>query len=613
MKLFVKRAPDSQVSSTRDSVESVVVAIILALLFRGFIVEAFVIPTGSMAEGLHGRHMDVDCPECGFQYQTTASDENADEIDLKLVTTGKCPICRHVHRYDRDKPNERSFSGDRILVNKLSYVFGDPQRWDVIVFKFPGNATQNYIKRLIGLPGEQVRIFNGDIYTRPLNEPESQFVIARKPAAKQLTMMHKVHDSEYRSRTLNLIRYPYRWRKVGFEKVDKYDGPWSDRDGNFPFVTDGSHEGDQFINYYHIPCRQDWWDEINRRLAGYWEAVESGDMTTANNILQRSELVGRIPHPQHSSIVLDFVAYNNYSFSNYGRKPDAFIDSNAREHVMRDKADGVHWVGDLCVEADIDVDSDSGELVLQIIEGMVTHQCRIDVATGTATLVIDDGRQLFTDADGNTSATVQGTTSLDGPGSYNFRFSNFDDELRLWVNDSLVEFDTPATFIPREAPVPNWTKDNPGDKLPLGIASNGLAMKVNNARVYRDVYYIAQTGHSLGSDYQPFLRNHGDFDYLKPGESREQLTEEELAYRDRKRLFDSRADLILDVHEDHFLPLGDNSQQSSDGRGWSANQALHRRLLIGEALMVYWPHGWRYNWTLEAPVIPNFKQFRVIR
>ena len=98
MKLFVKRAPDSQVSSTRDSVESVVVAIILALLFRGFIVEAFVIPTGSMAEGLHGRHMDVDCPECGFQYQTTASDENADEIDLKLVATGKCPDCPHVHR-----------------------------------------------------------------------------------------------------------------------------------------------------------------------------------------------------------------------------------------------------------------------------------------------------------------------------------------------------------------------------------------------------------------------------------------------------------------------------------------------------------------------------------
>ena len=250
-------------------------------------------------------------------------------------------------------------------------------------------------------------------------------------------------------------------------------------------------------------------------------------------------------------------------------------------------------------------------MVFQIVEGMIAHQCRIDVSTGTATLVIDDGRQEFTDAQGNTNVTVQGATSLSGTGSYSVRFSNFDDELRLWIDDSLVEFDTPATFIPREAPVPNWTKDNAGDRLPLGIASNGLAMKINNARVYRDVYYIAQSGHRLGSDYQPFLRNHGDFNYLNPGESRDQLAEE--AYRARKRLFDGRAELILDVHEDHFLPLGDNSQQSSDGRGWSADRALHRRLLIGEALMVYWPHGWRKKWLFNAPIIPNFKEFRVIR
>lgn len=611
MRLFVKRAPDAQVSSTRDSVESVVVAIILALLFRGFIVEAFVIPTGSMAEGLHGRHMDIECPECGFQYQTTASDENADEIDLKLVASGKCPICRHIHRYDREQPNERSFSGDRILVNKLSYVFGDPKRWDVIVFKYPGNATQNYIKRLIGLPGEQVRIFNGDIYTKPLDNLDAPFEIARKPAEKQLTMMHKVHDSAFRSRTLNLIRYPYRWRKVGFEKVNQYAGPWIDQDGDFPFVTDGTQQGDQFINYYHIPCRYDWWEEINRRLAGYWDAVESGDMTTANNILMRSELVGSIPHPEHSSIILDFVAYNNYSYLDFGRKPDAVITENAHETTRRGKADGVHWVGDLCLEVDVEINSESGELVLQIIEGMIPHQCRIDVATGVATLAIEDGSQSFSDKGGNTSTAVQGATSMKGTGSYKVRFSNFDDELRLWIDDSLVEFDSPATFKPSEAPIPNWTKDNPGDKLPLGVASNGLAMQLNAARVYRDVYYIAQAGQ--GTDYQPFLQNHGRFDYLNSNESREELTREEISYRERKRLFDSRAELLIDVHDEHFLPMGDNSQQSSDGRGWSSANALNRRLLIGKALMVYWPHGWRYGWTMEAPVIPNFKEFRIIR
>lgn len=54
--------------------------------------------------------------------------------------------------------------GEFILVSKVGYKFGEPQRGDVIVFDFPQNITQEYIKRLIGLPGDQVRIDNGDVY-----------------------------------------------------------------------------------------------------------------------------------------------------------------------------------------------------------------------------------------------------------------------------------------------------------------------------------------------------------------------------------------------------------------------------------------------------------------
>src|SRR5215210_2241409 len=59
----------------RETVESVAMAIILALLFRGFVAEAFVIPTGSMAPTLLGRHKDVKCAECGQWYKTGASRE----------------------------------------------------------------------------------------------------------------------------------------------------------------------------------------------------------------------------------------------------------------------------------------------------------------------------------------------------------------------------------------------------------------------------------------------------------------------------------------------------------------------------------------------------------
>ena len=51
-----------------------------------------------------------------------------------------------------------------IIVDKLSYRFHDPQRGDIIVFKPPFNETKNYIKRIIGLPGEAVEVKGGKTY-----------------------------------------------------------------------------------------------------------------------------------------------------------------------------------------------------------------------------------------------------------------------------------------------------------------------------------------------------------------------------------------------------------------------------------------------------------------
>ncbi len=65
--------------STRETIESIVVAFTLAFLFRTFEAEAFVIPTGSMAPTLQGRHQDIDCPMCGYAYRVSASQEGAAE------------------------------------------------------------------------------------------------------------------------------------------------------------------------------------------------------------------------------------------------------------------------------------------------------------------------------------------------------------------------------------------------------------------------------------------------------------------------------------------------------------------------------------------------------
>lgn len=61
--------------------------------------------------------------------------------------------------------------GDRLIGNRLAYIKSDPKRGDIVIFKFPDDETQNYVKRVIGLPGETVRVENGQIYINNAKEP----------------------------------------------------------------------------------------------------------------------------------------------------------------------------------------------------------------------------------------------------------------------------------------------------------------------------------------------------------------------------------------------------------------------------------------------------------
>ena len=54
--------------------------------------------------------------------------------------------------------------GDHLIVDKISYRFNEPQRYDIIVFPYPEDPSRHYIKRIIGLPGETVQIIDGYVY-----------------------------------------------------------------------------------------------------------------------------------------------------------------------------------------------------------------------------------------------------------------------------------------------------------------------------------------------------------------------------------------------------------------------------------------------------------------
>jgi hypothetical protein len=91
----VRPAAPKENDSFREVVETIVFVVVLVLLLRSFVAEAFVIPTGSMATTLLGYHYDVTCPECGHRFPVNASREADNQEDKNEPIIGcTCPNCR---------------------------------------------------------------------------------------------------------------------------------------------------------------------------------------------------------------------------------------------------------------------------------------------------------------------------------------------------------------------------------------------------------------------------------------------------------------------------------------------------------------------------------------
>ena len=141
-------------SMVREYVESIVIAVILALFIRTFVVQAFKIPTGSMEENLLiGDHLLV---------------------------------------------NKFVFGPTALGIERTLLPAGTIKRNDVIVFKYPEEPDRDFIKRVIGLPGEAVELREKKVYIngRPLDEPYVHFL--QPPGS--MSEFHEVTSYDVRER-----------------------------------------------------------------------------------------------------------------------------------------------------------------------------------------------------------------------------------------------------------------------------------------------------------------------------------------------------------------------------------------------------------------------------
>ena len=121
-------------STLREYFESIVIAVILALFIRTFVVQAFKIPTGSMENNLLiGDHLLV---------------------------------------------NKFVFGPSASALEKAVMPLGTIRRGDVVVFKYPEEPERDFIKRIIGLPGDTIQLRNKKVFVNdtPLDEPYVHFL-----------------------------------------------------------------------------------------------------------------------------------------------------------------------------------------------------------------------------------------------------------------------------------------------------------------------------------------------------------------------------------------------------------------------------------------------------
>ena len=517
-------------------------SVLLVFVVSRTLFEAFIIPTGGMAETLWGYQKVVVCPQCGYEFPVNCSDE-VEKKPPSYIGGGTCPNCRYQMTFAQGKTNPPCQGGDRIAVAKTAF-YRNPERLDVVVFPFPeapkvNNVPMNYVKRLVGLPQETVGIYCGKLHVLKagkgpdypddaaaaerrklefmhpgeldalLRENDSPFKIIRKSPEQVLALRRIVFDNDHSPRDLKEVR---RWTAT--------DGTAWENDEPAGFHHAGKDEQMAWLRYQHI--------------------LRQG------------------PEPE---LITDFLGYNSkaYQVPVWGEGGQRHVEHPAMAR---------NWVGDLILECEVVVDQPQGELALELCRGPDRFQARWDLTSGMCSLArVTSEKALDLDAK---------PTNLKKTGNFKLRFANVDDRLIVWVGGQLPFGDGVGYEAPRER-IPTAK-----DLQPAAVGARNTSVHVHHLQLWRDNYYTVGV---MPSADAPGIR-----DILASGETeaeKEKQFHRLLSQPERwEQAFQDMPCTTLYVQPNHYLVLGDNSPESADSRTWGL---VPRETLIGKAVLKYYP------------------------
>lgn len=405
-----------------ENLECLAIAVVMALILKHFLIEAYKIPTGSMQPTILG--------------------------------------------------NDESAIFDRVLVNKFAYMVDEPERYDVIVFKYPLDRSVNYIKRLVGLPDERVMIFAGNIYAAKRNPDGSHgpMQIARKSRSARDAVLKRLYPS--------------------------------------------GRDGERF--------------------------------DTAFQVLSGSH------HVDGDSVVLG--ADSSVRFGQADPVRDQYLDGYDPDwgipapHYLNEF--GSQVVSDLAMRLELTPESGCREVRLALFVSEIEHRVVLGVGDAAGSRIESGypaGDDLLPIGAGSTVVAESERSWLTESRSTELSFFHVDQQLMLEVDgEPVLSFEYQITEDPGSSDSPGtYPAPRGSNRNEIRLENSGGAVAIEDLEILRDIHYLAQ--------------GRGDR-------------------------------MIFDVPADSYFVLGDNTQNSSDGRAWAAQKVT---LADGaEVLREKRDHGW---------------------